>query len=192
VEGEEITMAQSSECQLTEQFLNHPDEESFSDLFRTFLPQLYAFFRKRGHEEGTAEDLTQEVMLAVYRKAGQIRDHKLFRAWLFTVARNTAHRHFVESTRQLPTVDVTDLNELPAAPNQSTFGATFEFRDWIKVLDSRERETMTLRFVEEWEYHEIAAAQSVPIGTVQWRVYNSTKKLAQHLSPRRETARKAA
>jgi DNA-directed RNA polymerase specialized sigma24 family protein len=37
-------------------------------------------------------------------------------------------------------------------------------------LDSREREVMKLRFVEQWEYHEIAAAQDIPIGTVQWRV----------------------
>ena len=37
-------------------------------------------------------------------------------------------------------------------------------------MDSREREVMKLRFVEQWEYHEIAAAQDIPIGTVQWRV----------------------
>jgi DNA-directed RNA polymerase specialized sigma24 family protein len=51
---------------------------------------------------------------------------------------------------------------------------------------------MMLRFVEEWEYHEIAAGKAIPIGTVQWRVFNSKKKLAPHLSPRREMCRKAA
>jgi DNA-directed RNA polymerase specialized sigma24 family protein len=43
-------------------------------------------------------------------------------------------------------------------------------------------EIMRLRFVEQWEYHEIAAAQSVPIGTVQWRVFNSKKKLTARLT----------
>jgi DNA-directed RNA polymerase specialized sigma24 family protein len=62
----------------------------------------------------------------------------------------------------------------------------------MKFLNNQESETMTLRFVEEWEYHEIAAAQAIPIGTVQWRVFNSKKKLAPHLSPRREIYRKAA
>jgi DNA-directed RNA polymerase specialized sigma24 family protein len=47
----------------------------------------------------------------------------------------------------------------------------------MSLLESREREALTLRFVEEWEYHEIAAAKAIPIGTVQWRV----KKLATHL-----------
>jgi DNA-directed RNA polymerase specialized sigma24 family protein len=67
-----------------------------------------------------------------------------------------------------------------------------EFNDWMKFLDSQERETMTLRFVEEWEYHEIAAAQAVPIGTVQWRVFNSKKKLAAYLIPVQVLGKKAA
>jgi DNA-directed RNA polymerase specialized sigma24 family protein len=61
----------------------------------------------------------------------------------------------------------------------------------MAFLDSREREVMTLRFIEQWEYHEIAAAQAIPIGTVQWRVFNAKKKLAPYLttysSPRHET-----
>jgi hypothetical protein len=59
-----------------------------------------------------------------------------------------------------------------------------EFRDWMAFLDARERDVMTLRFVEQWEYHEIAAARATPIGTVQWRIFNSKKKLAGHLMSR--------
>jgi len=51
----------------------------------------------------------------------------------------------------------------------------------MAFLESSEREALTLRFVEEWEYHEIAAAKNIPIGTVQWRVFNAKKKLAPHL-----------
>ena len=35
---------------------------------------------------------------------------------------------------------------------------------------------LTLRFVEGWEYHEIAPAKAVPIGTVQRRVFNPQEK----------------
>ena len=180
------------EWEVAERFLNQPDEDSFDALFRIFSPQLVAFFRRRGHEKGAAEDLAQEVMLTVYRKAGQLRDRKLFRAWLFKVARHSECRLFAQQTRQVPTVDLGDMTELLPAPNYNPFGATTEFRDWMKCLDTHERETMTLRFVEEWEYHEIAAAQATPIGTVQWRVFNAKKKLALHLSPRRDVVRKAA
>src|SRR5712671_5100658 len=148
-------MTNSRECEVVEQFLNQADEDSFNALFRIFSPQLVAFFRKRGHEIGIAEDLAQEVMLTVYRKAGQVRDHKLFRAWLFKVARNAACRHFAQRTREVPTVDLADMNELLAAPNHHPCAPSSEFKDWMKFLDAQERETMTLRFVEEWEYHEI-------------------------------------
>ncbi|PWU07837.1 MAG: hypothetical protein C5B51_08915 [Terriglobia bacterium] len=182
----------SHEWDVAERFLEQADESSFTELFRIFSPQLVAFFRRRGHETGVAEDLAQEVMLTVYRKAGQLRDHKSFRAWLFKVARNAASRHFAQRSRQVPTVDVTDMVEALPAMKGHPFAPAAEFQDWMKFLDNLERETMTLRFVEEWEYHEIAAAQAIPIGTVQWRVFNSKKKLAPHLSSRSETYRQAA
>jgi RNA polymerase sigma-70 factor (ECF subfamily) len=185
-------VANSQQCEVAEQFLNQTDEDSFNALFRLYSPQLFAFFRRRGHENSIAEDLAQEVMLTVYRKARQVRDHKLFRAWLFKVARNAACRHFAQRTREVPTVDLADKNELLAAPSHSPCGPTSEFREWMKFLDPQERQAMTLRFVEEWEYHEIAAAQAIPIGTVQWRVFNCKKKLAVHLSRRRDVQRKAA
>ena len=89
-------------------------------------------------------------------------------------------------------MDVTDISEFVPAPNYNPSGPASEFNDWMKFLDAQERETMTLRFIEEWEYHEIAAAQAIPIGTVQWRVFNSKKKLAAHLSPVRDLDRQAA
>jgi len=185
-------MNKLQDCEIVERFLDQRDEDSFKALFHLFSPQLVAFFRRRGHEKSVAEDLAQDVMLTVYRKAGQLRDHKLFRAWLFKVARNAACRYFTQRTREVPTVDVADISDFLPAPNHSPFGPTAEFKDWMKFLDAQERETMTLRFIEEWEYHEIAAAQAIPIGTVQWRVFNSKKKLAAHLGPLQELERKAA
>src|ERR1044071_1878110 len=99
-------MTNQREFEVVERFLQSADEDSFDRLFRVFSPQLVAFFRKRGHEIGIAEDLAQEVMLTAYRKAAQVRDHKLFRAWLFKVARNTACRLFAQRSRQVPTVDL--------------------------------------------------------------------------------------
>jgi Sigma-70, region 4 len=52
----------------------------------------------------------------------------------------------------------------------------FEFQRWMALLDSSERELITLRYIEQWQYHEIAADKAIPIGTVQWRVFNAKKK----------------
>jgi RNA polymerase sigma-70 factor, ECF subfamily len=181
------------EVAVTEKFLDTPNDDSFADLFNTFTPQLIAFFRARSCEPALAEDLAQEVMLTVYRKATQIRDRTLFRAWLFKIARNTLFRHYGKQTREVETVDLADVTDrLTASTHKPAGTPAFEFHHWMAFLETREREVMKLRFIEEWEYHEIAAAQAIPIGTVQWRVFNSKKKLAAHLSPVRDLDRKAA
>ena len=121
---------------------------------------------------GVAENLAQEVMLTVHQRAC---------------------RHFAKRMREGPTVDLADMGDRCADPSHNAAAPqSFEFRDWMAFLEPQEREVMRLRFVEEWEYPEIAAAKAIPTGAVQWRVFNSKKKLATHLSPRRDLARKAA
>lgn len=177
---------------VTNRFLEALDEDSFGDLFRLFSPQIVAFFRARGCELALAEDLSQEVMLTVYRKAIQVRDRTLFRAWLFKVARNVLSRHYGKKSREGDTIDLGEVSDrLVAASHKPAATTAFEFMRWMGFLDSRERELMKLRFIEQWEYHEIAAAQAIPIGTVKWRVFNAKKKLAPHLKMRRHMVKAA-
>jgi len=181
------------ESGVIERFLQSPNEEKFADLFGVFTPQLVAFFRSRGCPLALSEDLTQEVMLTVYRKAAQIRDRLLFRAWLFKIARNALCRQYRKQSREVETVDLANVAGcLVASSNKPAGTPAFEFHGWMAFLESGEREALTLRFVEEWEYHEIAAAKNLPIGTVQWRVFNAKKKLAPHLKSRETSSREAA
>jgi len=181
------------EATVIERFLDSPDEESFADLFRVFTPQLVAFFRSRGCELALSEDLTQDVLLTVYRKAAQIRDRSLFRAWLFKIARNALFRQYGKQSREVETIDLENIaGRLVASSNKPAGTPAFEFHHWMTLLESREREALTLRFVEDWEYHEIASAKKIPIGTVQWRVFNAKKKLAPHLKAREARRREAA
>lgn len=178
---------------ITQRFLDSPSDESFADLFKVFTPQLVSFFRSRGCLLALAEDLAQEVMLMVYRKSAQVRDRESFRYWLFTIARNTLRTYYDKQRREVETVDLADVTDRSLAVSDKPAATpAFEFLHWMAFLDSRERDVMRLRFIEDWEYHEIAAARSIPIGTVQWRVFNAKKKLAPHLAVRPNINRKAA
>ena len=59
-----------------------------------------------------------------------------------------------------------------------TRSATLQFAQWMAALDAEERQIMMLRYVEELEYHDIAEVLGLPLGTVQWKIFNSKKKLA--------------
>jgi RNA polymerase sigma-70 factor (ECF subfamily) len=181
------------ECRAAQQFLESPGQDTFAAVFKIFTPQLISFFRARGCEPALSEDLAQEVMLIAYRKADQLRDRALFRAWLFKVARSSLCRYYGKQSREVETIDLEKVaDHLVASTNVRAATPAFEFLHWMSFLDSREQEALTLRFIEEWEYHEIATAQAIPIGTVQWRVFNAKKKLAPILRRREGTDRWAA
>jgi RNA polymerase sigma-70 factor, ECF subfamily len=181
------------ERSIVDGFLESPDEDSFRPLFRIFSPLLTTFFRGRGCELTLSEDLAQEVMLKVYCKADQLRDRTLFRAWLFKIARSVLCCHHGKRAREVETIGLENLSDrLVASTSMSAGTPAFEFFGWMEFLNQREREALRLRFIEEWEYHEIAAAQEIPIGTVQWRVFNAKKKLAPHLRRRQSAVGLAA
>jgi RNA polymerase sigma-70 factor (ECF subfamily) len=177
------------ELRVTDDFLESPNDESFTEVFLVFTPQLVSFFRSHGCGPDLSEDLSQEVMLTVYRKSRQLRDHTRFRAWLFTIGRHALYRYY---GKQSPKVDTVDLESVVDTTTQTAGPPAAEFHHWMSFLESREREALTMRFVEGWEYHEIAAAKAIPIGTVQWRVFNAKKKLATYLKAPELSKRKAA
>ena len=169
------------EAAVVARFLDEPGDESFTGLYKLFAPRLVAFYLARNCDPGLSEDLAQQVMFTVYRKAEQIRDRALFRAWLFRIAHNALCRHYGQQAREVETVYVEDSVERLASVSAKPGPPAFEFMHWMGFLNHREREVMTLRFIEQWEYHEIAAAKDMPIGTVQWIVFNAKKKLAPRL-----------
>ncbi|HEY4086624.1 MAG TPA: sigma factor-like helix-turn-helix DNA-binding protein [Bryobacteraceae bacterium] len=72
--------------------------------------------------------------------------------------------------------DLGDL-DVQASPQTDPLAA-MQMRQWLAVLNPDEREAVLLRYVEGLEYHEIATALDIPLGTAQWRVFQSKKKLA--------------
>src|SRR5580704_10617172 len=124
------------EAAATETFLQSPNDESFTGLFLTLTPQLVSFFRSQGCGLDLSEDLSQEVMLTVFRKAAQLRDRTRFRAWLFTIGRHALCRHHGKQSLEAVTVDLENVVDTRTKPvGQSAF----EFHHWMTFLESHER-----------------------------------------------------
>lgn len=166
-----------SEQEAIDRFLSAPGEESFCDLFQAIAPRVACFFRTRGCDRELAEDLTQEVMLAVHNQSRWLRKKELFRAWLFKIAKNALLQHVRRTSRQVATVALDPATREPrSGPTDPV--AESRFNQWMAWLEPDEQQIMRLRYVEELQYHEIAEVLEMPIGTVQWKVYRSKRKLA--------------
>ena len=168
-----------SEQDAIDEFLDQLSEETYRQLFRALSPRIFRYFRLRGCERELAEDLTQEVMLAVYTSHRQLRQRDLFRPWMFRIARNLWLQHVRQQGRR---VRMSDLGEAPEEAMAYTPDPvrTSCFDEWMALLSPDERDLVLLRYVEGLEYHEIGELLGVPQGTVQWRVFQLKRKLARH------------
>jgi RNA polymerase sigma-70 factor (ECF subfamily) len=65
------------------------DREAFKSLFEHFAPRIKGFMLKAGCSADEAEEIAQNTLIAVWRKAGQFDpDSTGAAAWIFTIARN--------------------------------------------------------------------------------------------------------
>lgn len=163
------------------QFLTTGTEEAFCALFEAVAVRVHRYFLLRGLERATAEELTQNVMLKVYRQAAELRDVNLFYGWLFAIARNELVSYWRGKQARIETVAWDSLSAKEAGGWQSAYDSTADLRltEWLGALAPAERELVVLRFVEGLSYEELAAAFGLPLGTIKWRIFNARKKLAQ-------------
>lgn len=150
------------------------DMASFEALFRDFGPRIRAYLLKLTRDGQAAEDLTQETMLAVWRKAGQFDPTRgQASAWIFTIARNT----WIDAWRKQkrPALDPDDPALVPAAeadpPTQLELkqsGAALH--EALKALPEEQVELIRLSFFDEASHSTIAARLGLPIGTVKSRI----------------------
>jgi RNA polymerase sigma-70 factor (ECF subfamily) len=170
---------------VVERFLRCRTESAFEDVCRFLVPKLLHYFEIRGCQPTSAEELTQDVMLAVFRGVEALREKRAFNGWIFGIARNVLLQHWRRATQRGEEVELASIDSLlpksqPVEPDQ----LSPRFKQWMNYLEPEERKVMSLRFLDDLEYHEIAAQLKIPIGTVKWRIFNSRAKLLKHFGPR--------
>jgi len=88
-------------------------EESFHWLFQRYHTAVSGFFFRKGFSSEDCRDLTQDVFFAVYTSVKNLRSEGAFVTWLFSIANNTALRHWERQKKHsrlqlVPSRDVTD------------------------------------------------------------------------------------
>src|SRR5678815_2501344 len=94
------------------------DRDAFRELFAEWAPRFKGFVVRRGVPTAQADDLVQDILLTVWRKADRYDAQRASAAtWLFTIARN----RMIDCLRreQRPTVDLDDPALVQAEPAQA-------------------------------------------------------------------------
>lgn len=147
------------------------DREAFTRLFAHFAPRLKGFFLRAGAEAGLAEDLAQETMLMVWRKAGLFDPARAQAStWIFTIARNLR----IDARRRTRDPAAAQFPEGVAEPTPSEHLLSAErceeVRRALAQLSVEQAEAIRLSFFEDRPHGEIAQLLGLPLGTVKSRV----------------------
>lgn len=150
------------------------DEAAFARLFETFAPRVKGLLRRGGSDDAKAEELAQETLLTVWRKAHLYDPAKAAPAtWIFCVARNIRIDAIRRERR--PEVDVDD--PLLVADGDPLPDASFEagerearVRAALATLPPEQVRVLELSFYEGKAHGEIALALGLPLGTVKSRL----------------------
>jgi RNA polymerase sigma-70 factor (ECF subfamily) len=168
------------------------DRDAFAELFRRFAPRVKAFLRKNGASDAQAEEIAQEAMLTVWRKASMFDAGAAGVAtWIFTIARNLRIDALRRERRGgLARVDEVEaeyaIDETPAADIQIVAAQSeARVRAALDALSSDQLKVIQLSFFEERSHGEIAQALQVPLGTVKSRLRLAMKRLRSLLEAER-------
>ncbi|HEV7249516.1 MAG TPA: sigma-70 family RNA polymerase sigma factor [Shinella sp.] len=154
------------------------DRQAFAALFRHFGPRLKTFFLRSAISSGVAEDLVQETMLNVWRKASYFDPERAGVAtWIFTIARNLRIDH-LRRLRNPATLPV-DGDDAPPSIEDGVLGAERDerVRRALTTLSAEQQTIIRLSYFSEKSQTEIAGELGIPLGTVKSRTRLAMNRL---------------
>jgi RNA polymerase sigma factor (sigma-70 family) len=150
------------------------DRAAFQELFEHFAPRVKAYAMKLGASAQAAEDLAQEAMLTVWRKAGLFDPARAAAStWIFTIARNL--RIDLLRRDRLMRLDGGDPSLAPETEPDA--GESFDarqdgeaLRNALRTLPAEQSQIVMLSFFSDKPRSQIAAELNIQLGTVKSRL----------------------
>lgn len=150
------------------------DVEAFRKLFQAYAPRVKAYMMRQGTDPNTAEELAQETLLTVWRKAGLYSGEKgSATTWIFTIARNL---RIDRLRREMSWVELPDGHDEEASPDALPDEILSEQERKVRVqsalaaLPPDQYEVVALSYIEGLSHSEIAERLGLPLGTVKSRM----------------------
>lgn len=159
------------------------DRTAFGLLFDYFAPRLKGIAMRSGLGSGAAEDVAQEVMLTVWRKADMFDPHRAqVSAWIFQIARNRRIDLVRKENRPVPEEikmadDVEDdVSQILALEQEAR-----QLRIALDQLKPNQRDLIEKAYLGELTHKEISDQTGLALGTVKSRIRLGLERLRHDL-----------
>ena len=148
---------------------------AFRELFDRYKNPIYGFVRRRVDDPSRAEEITQDVFLALVQQQKNYEVRASFRTFLYRIALNRV----VSERRKIAEAPALD----PEVAAGGDIGAGQQVREALARLEPEQREIVMLREYQGLSYQEIAQVLNVPVGTVRSRLFRAKLALRELLAP---------
>lgn len=182
---------------------NDGDRSAYSEIVRRYQNRVFSLCLRWLDDRSTAEEVCQDVFLALYRSLGGFCGDSRLSTWIFRVAINHCKNRSLYRRRRghgrhdsidgepedpdAPRLQVADSNRGPDIGIQQA-EAERVLRAALESLDDEHRQILILRDIDDLAYEEIADLLNVPKGTVKSRLHRARAELARKLRGRVGTA----
>ncbi len=154
------------------------DESSFRQLYEEYSTRIFRYALTLLRNKHLAEEVTQETMITVWKKASTYSAKSRVSTWVLGIARNKAYNILRNEKKgeHLPRNPAFVEDPSPMIEQKERVLAALD------CLPANQREIVFLTFYENLHYKAIAALLQIPEGTVKSRMYYAKRKLAEALS----------
>ena len=167
--------------ELLRRIAQRTDAAAFHELYQSYGPRVKAYLRRRGADHSTAEDLAQETLLAVWRRAALYVEEKgSVSTWIFTIARNLWIDRLRKEVawQELPKAHAEESSPEPLPDAVvSENEVSLRVRAALAQLPAEQQRVIELAYLEGLSHGEIAARLALPLGTVKSRVRIAYQRL---------------
>lgn len=156
------------------------DRAALTELYLAYHGRLFKFVYRLTSSHTIAEEMVNDVMLVVWRKADSFRGESKVSTWIFGIAYRLAMRRLSKRQKRL-------LRQVDTMPELAAEEAPLEVEDWVQSgldeLPSAQQIAVILVFYLGLSYEEVASVTDCPVNTVKTRMFHARKKLRQFLAP---------
>ena len=156
------------------------DDRSLEVLVGRYLKSIYRFAYSYTKDEQKAEDVAQETFLKVWKNIKKYDKQKNFKAWIYTIAKNTALDYLKKKNAiafsQFETMDgrnlfIENIKDTALLPDKIMERKNMKaiLNNAVKKLSEKYREVLTLYYTEDLNFREIAEQLDESINTVKSR-----------------------
>lgn len=165
---------QEEHARLLQNVATHQDRAAYAALFAYYAPRLKSYAMRGNMSAEAAEEIMQEAMIAVWRKASYFDPRKAsVSTWMFTIVRNKR----IDFLRKESRPDLTEDDfahvdtEVPTADNiLVALQRSDTVRDRMQRLPKEQVEVIQKAFFEDKSHSEVAEDLGIPLGTIKSRI----------------------